>query len=70
MCYENEEWCKIWKRIDWPVQNWREEFKKFWPEHSKISKICILRSCFWPKYIIFELKKYRGGVFDGTHNWY
>ena len=25
---------------------------------------------FWPKYIIFELKKYRGVMFDWTQNWY
>ena len=33
-----------------------EEFDKFWPDHSKISKICTLTGCFWPKYIMFELK--------------
>ena len=57
MCYDNEEWCKIWKGIDLSVQNWHEESNKFWPEHSKISKICTLMGCFWPKYIMFELKK-------------
>ena len=25
--------------------------------------------CFWPKYITFELKKYRGVLFDGTEDW-
>ena len=24
---------------------------------------------FWPKYIMFELKKYRGVMFDGTEYW-
>ena len=38
MCHENEEWCKIWRGIDWSVQNLHDEFYKFWPEHSKISK--------------------------------
>ena len=38
MSYGNEESCKIWNRIDLPFQNWHEEFNKFWPEHSKISK--------------------------------
>ena len=38
MCHENEEWCKIWRRIDFSVQNWHEEFEEFWPEHSKISQ--------------------------------
>ena len=57
MCHDNEEWCKIWRGIDLSVQNWHEEFDEFWPEHSKISKICTLMGCFWPKYIMFELKK-------------
>ena len=35
MRYDNEEWCKIWNRIDLPFQNWHEEFNKFWSEHSK-----------------------------------
>ena len=39
------------------VQNWHKEFDKFWPEHLKISNICTLMGCFWPKYIMFEPKK-------------
>ena len=73
MCHENEEWCKNWKGINLPVQNWHKKFDEFWSEHSKISKNCILRGeictlylnlhlnlhfiCFWTKYIMFELKK-------------
>ena len=56
-CHNNEEWCKIWKGIDLSVQNWHEEFDEFWLEHSKISKICTLMGCFWPKYKMFELEK-------------
>ena len=26
--------------------------------------------CFWPKYIVFELKKYRRVIFDATKYWY
>ena len=66
MCYHHEEWCKIWKGIDFSVQNWHEEFNKFWPEHSKIYKIYTLMGCIWPKYRIFALKKYRGVMFDDT----
>ena len=69
MCYDNEEWCKICEGIDLLVQNWHEECNKFLPEHSKISKICTLMGCFWPKYIMFELKKYRGAIFHDTRVW-
>ena len=57
LCHDSEEWCKIWRGTGLSVQNWHEELDKFWPEHSKISKTCTLMGCFWPKYIMFELKK-------------
>ena len=60
MCHENEEWCKNWRGIDFSVQNWHEQFDQFWFKHSKIYKTCTLMDCLWPKYIMFELKKYRG----------
>ena len=47
---------------------WHEEFSKFSPEHLKL-KICTLMSCFWRKYKMFELKKYRGVMFDSTEYW-
>ena len=70
MCNDNKEWCKIWKGIDLPVQNWHEKFDKVWTEDSKIWKICILLGYFWPKSVMFELRKYRGVMFDGTPDWY
>ena len=30
----------------------------------KSKKICTLMGCLWPKYITFELTKYRGVIFD------
>ena len=69
MSHDNEEWWKIWTGIDW-IQNWQEKFNDFWPLHLKISIICFLMGCFWPKYIMFELRKYRGAMFDGTQDWY
>ena len=48
--------CKISREIDLSVQTWHEEFNKFCPKHSKISKICPLVGCLWPKYIIFSLQ--------------
>ena len=52
------------------LQNWNQEFNKFWPEHSKISQICILMGYFWLKYIMFELRKYRGVMFETTQDQY
>ena len=43
---------------------------KFDPEHPKVSKIFILMSSFWAKYILFELKKYRGIIFHETEEGY
>ena len=69
MCHDNDEQCKMGRGIDLFVQNLHEEFNGFWPEHSKISKICTSMGCFWPKHIMFKLKKYRGVIFDGTEDW-
>ena len=70
MCHENKEWCRNWRKLDLSMQNWHEEFDDFSPEHLKISKICTLMGCFWPKYIMLDIKKYRGIIFDCTTNWY
>ena len=51
-------------------QNWHEEFDKFWAKHSKVSKVFTLMSFFWTKYILFELKKYRGVIFHETEKGY
>ena len=57
MCHDNEEWYKNWRGTGLSIQNWHEEFNKFWSEDSKISNICTILGCLWPKYIMFELKK-------------
>ena len=54
---------------NWLVQNWREEFNKFWPNHSNISQIFTLMGCFSPKYIMLQLKKHREVMFDGSRDW-
>ena len=70
MCHENEEWCKIWRGIELSFQNWHEEFHEFWPKHLKVSKMFILMCSFWAKYLLFELKKYRGVIFQETEEGY
>ena len=69
MCYHTEEWWKIWRGIDLSSQNWHNEFDEFWLEHLKVSKTYTLMGCFWPKYMMFELKKCREVIFHGTGKW-
>ena len=64
--HETEEGYKIWRGINLLFQNWRKEFDKFWPEHSKVSKNFTLIGYFWAKYILFAIKKYRGIIFHET----
>ena len=68
--HETEERYKIWSGIDLSFQNWHKKFDKIWPKHSKVSKIFILMGSFWAKYILFELKKYRGIIFHETGEGY
>ena len=63
---EPEEGYKIWRGIHLLFQSWHKEFDKFWPGHSKVSKNFTLMGTFWAKYILFELKKYRGIIFHET----
>ena len=41
ICDDNEEWCKTWSGIDLSLQNWLDEFDKFWLEHSKSQKFAL-----------------------------
>ena len=67
--HETEEGYKIWRGIDLSFQNWHKEFDKFWPEHSKVLKILTLMDSFWAKYILCELKKYRGAIIHDNEEW-
>ena len=37
--HDNEEWCNIWRKNDVWFGKWHDEFGKFLPEHSKVSKL-------------------------------
>ena len=63
------QWCKSWKGIDLSFPNWHGKFDEFWPDHSKVSKFCTLMAYFWPKSIIFALKKCGRVMFDGIEDW-
>ena len=67
--HQTEEGYKIWRGIDLSFQNWHKGFEKLWPEHSKVSKIFTLMGSFWAKYILFELKRYRGNIFHDIEEW-
>ena len=58
--HETEKAYKIWTGIDLSFQNWHKEFDKILTEPSNFSKHLILMGSFWAKYILVELKKYRG----------
>ena len=45
---------QIWRKTDLLFQKW-QEFDEFWSEHSK--------------YVKFDLKKYRGIIFNDTEAW-
>ena len=67
--HKTGEGYKIWRGIDLSFQNWHKKFK-FWPERWKVSKIFILMGSFWEKYLLFQLKKYRGIIFHETEERY
>ena len=54
--HETEKGYRIWSGIDLSFQNWYEKFDKFWPEHSKVSKIFILMGSFWAKLCVMTMK--------------
>ena len=51
------------------MADFHQEFNKFWPEHSKVSKIFTLMGFFRAKYIFFELKN-RGVIFHDIKEWH
>ena len=53
------------KKNWFPVSKW-QEFGEFLSEHPKFSKVSTLIGSFCSKYITFDLKKYRGVIFDET----
>ena len=68
MSHDPEDWCKIWRKTDLLFQKW-QEFGEFWPEQSKVSKMCTFIGSYCAKYLKFDLKKYRGVIFHDTESW-
>ena len=68
MSHDPEDWCKIWRKADLLFQKW-QEFGEIWPEHSQVSKTCAFICSYCAKYLMFDLKKYRGVIFHDTEGW-
>ena len=52
MFHGTEYWCKIWRKTDLCFEKWHGESGKFWPEHSKVSKLGL-----WWNYFIQSRKR-------------
>ena len=55
--HDTELSCRIWRKTSFWFGKWHEKFSKFWPEHSKVSKLGLwwdpfiqIRKCISPKY--------------------
>ena len=66
--HDPEDWCKVWIKTDLLFLQWRE-FGEIWPEHSQVSKTCTYSCSNCAKYLMFDLKKYRGVIFHNTEGW-
>ena len=65
MSHNHEDWFKIWRKTDLLFQKW-QEFGEFWHKHLKSLKICTFIGSYCAKYLLFDLKKYRGVIFHDT----
>ena len=54
--HETEELCKIWRKNDLWFGQWHDEFGKFSPDHSKVSKLGLLWNPFIQKRKYMSLK--------------
>ena len=65
MSHHTEDWCTILRKTNLLFQKW-QEFSEFWSEHSKVYKIYTFIDPFCGNYITFDLKRYRGVIFNDT----
>ena len=61
ICHNNQEWYKNLIGTDLSFLNYHEELLT-----QTFGKKFVLISYLWPKYIMFELQKYRGVIFHDT----
>ena len=65
---DTEEWFKVWKKLTLGSNNDVRNLVNFDPTLESL-KICSLMGSFWSKYIMFELKNYRGVMCHDTEGW-
>ena len=66
--HDPEDWCKIWKKTNLLFQKW-QEFGEIWHEHLQVSKTCTFICSYCARYLMFDLKNYRGVIFHDTDMW-
>ena len=60
-----EKWRKTLGGFDKCFEKWHEQFGEFYPILENL-KIFTSMDSYWPKYIMFELKNYRGNMGHDT----
>ena len=61
--------AKFEKELTCPFKTDERNLTNFDRSNQKSQKFQLLMGCFWPKCIMFDLRKYREVVFDITQDW-
>ena len=61
---------KIEEELTCHFKIYMRNFMNFDPSPGKSPKFALWMGSFWPRYIMFELKKYRGVIFHGNEEWW
>ena len=68
MSHDPEDRCTVWRKTNLLFQKW-QEFDEIWTEQLQVSKTCTFICSNCAKYLMFDLKKYRGVIFHDTEGW-
>ena len=66
--HDPEDWWKNSRKTVLLFQKW-QEFGEIWPKHLQVHKTCTFICSYCAKYLMFDLKKYRGVIFHDTKGW-
>ena len=66
MSHDPEDWCKIWRKSDILLK-----IRIWWilTQALECLKIFTFNGSYYAKYLMFDLKKYRGVIFHDTEEW-